>query len=143
MLCKVAPLFAVAVISTGAFAQTAAPSPQAPASSPAATSTLAAPPAESAAPAAPEPAGALSESKFLSQLYAEIARHTPAKSPAGAGEVKASFHVNPQGKIEKVVIEKTSSPALAAAVKKILAAVQAPPPPAQGDPDITQTFRFH
>jgi TonB family protein len=84
----------------------------------------------------------MSQSKFLGALYAEIARHTPAKSPAGAGEVTASFHVNAQGRVDKVAIEKSTSETLAKAVKKILAAVQAPPPPG-GEFDASQGFRFH
>lgn len=93
----------------------------------------------SVAPAAAAPA--MSESKFLGALYAAIARKTPAESPAGEGEVTASFHVNGQGKIDKVTIDKTTSPALAEAVKKILATVEAPPPPG-GSMDVGQTFMF-
>ena len=93
------------------------------------------------APAAETPA-ALSQSKFLGLLYSEIARHTPPENKAGAGDVAASFHVNAQGKIDKVVIEKTTSPAHAEIVKKILASVQAPPPPG-GSFDVSQNFKFH
>jgi outer membrane biosynthesis protein TonB len=102
----------------------------------------AAPPPTHTAPAPVAPTPTLSQSKFLSLLYAEIARHTPEKSPAGAGEVAASFHVDAKGKVDKVVIDKTTSPALAEAVKKILGQVQAPPPPGGGS-DIGQTFKFH
>jgi len=83
-----------------------------------------------------------SESKFLGLLYSEIARHTPDDSAPGAGEVTASFHVNAQGKVDKVTIDKTTSPAHAEIVKKILAAVQTPAPPG-GSMDVGQTFRFH
>ena len=93
------------------------------------------------APAAEAPA-ALSQSKFLGLLYSEIARHTPPENKAGAGDVAASFHVNAQGKIDKVVIEKTTSAAHAEIVKKILASVQAPPPPG-GSFDVSQSFKFH
>lgn len=118
---RYALLFVASLAATSAFAQpSAAPSP-----------------ARAAAPTA-----TLSQSKFLSLLYVEIARHTPEKSAAGAGEVAASFHVNAQGKVDRVVIDKTTSPALAQAVKKILAQVQAPPPPGGGS-DIGQTFKFH
>jgi outer membrane biosynthesis protein TonB len=86
--------------------------------------------------------GQMSQSKFLGELYAEIARHTPAKSPAGKGEVRASFHVNAQGKVDKVVTDRMSSDALAKAVKQILASVQAPPPPG-GGADVSQVFKFH
>jgi hypothetical protein len=95
------------------------------------------------APQAAAPAPVLSQSKFLGLLYAEIAKRIPEKNRLGAGEVKASYHVNPQGKIDRVVIEKASTPAHAELVKKILASVQGPPPPANGDPDISQTFKFH
>jgi protein TonB len=78
----------------------------------------------------------------LGALYAEIARRTPENSPAGAGEVTASFHVNAQGKIENIVIEKSTSDALAKAVKEILGRVQAPQPPGGGY-DLSQGFRFH
>ena len=81
------------------------------------------PTAATPAPAAEAPA-ALSQSKFLGLLYSEIARHTPPENKAGAGDVAASFHVNAQGKIDKVVIEKTTSAAHAEIVKKILASVQ-------------------
>ena len=127
-----ATVMVATLAATGARAQT-----------PAAPIPPAAPAAPAAKPAAPKPAlPAMSESKFLGLLYAEIARHTPPKSPAGKGEVSASFHVNAQGKVDKVVIDKTTSPALAEEVKKILAQVQAPPPPG-GSEDIGQTFKFH
>jgi len=120
-------LFAALAMSGGALAQTsAAPKP------------AAASPAPAWKPALP----AMSESKFLALLYTEIARHTPERSAAGDGEVSASFHVNAQGKVDKVVIDKTTSPALAEEVKKILAQVQAPPPPGGGE-DVGQTFKFH
>lgn len=100
-------------------------------------------PATSAVEAnASAPSGVMSQSKFLSALYSEIAKHTPEKSPAGAGEVTASFHVNAAGKVDKVTIDKASSPALGEAVKKILASVSAPPPPG-GGMDVGQTFRFN
>jgi len=100
-------------------------------------------PARTAAPsaAAPAAAPAMSESKFLGVLYTEIAKRTPSESPAGDGEVTASFRVNAQGKIDKVTIDKTTSPALAEAVKKILSSVEAPPPPG-GSMDVGQTFKF-
>lgn len=91
----------------------------------------------------PAPAAApLSESKFLAVLYSEIVKRTPSESPAGAGEVTASFRVNGAGKIDKVTIDKTTSPALAELVKKILAKVAVPPPPG-GSMDVGQTFKFH
>lgn len=96
---------------------------------------------QSATPA-PAAAPALSESKFLGVLYAEIVKRTPKESPAGAGEVTASFHVNGAGKIDKVTIDKTTSPALAELVRKILADVVTPPPPG-GSMDVGQTFKFH
>jgi TonB family protein len=114
-------------------AQTAAPAP-AGAPKPAA-------PAVTQGAAAPAAVPAMSESKFLGALYAAIARQTPAESPAGEGEVTASFHVNAQGKIDKVTIDKTTSPPLAEAVKKILSSVEAPPPPG-GSMDVGQTFKF-
>ena len=83
----------------------------------------------------------MSESKFLGALYTAIAKQTPAESPAGDGEVTASFHVNAQGKIDKVTIDKTTSPALSETVKKILSSVEAPPPPG-GSMDVGQTFKF-
>ncbi|MGD9659022.1 MAG: energy transducer TonB [Methylocystis sp.] len=113
---------------------------------PAAASKRTTAPATAPKPAAPAPtqgsaAPAMSESKFLGALYAAIAKRTPAESPAGEGEVTASFHVNAQGKIDKVTIDKTTSPPLAEAVKKILLSVEAPPPPG-GSMDVGQTFRF-
>jgi outer membrane biosynthesis protein TonB len=122
-------IFAAAIAAFGARAENVQ---QPPAPAPAA-----APPA----PAAEAPA-ALSQSKFLGLLYSEIARHTPPENKAGAGDVAASFHVNAQGKIDKVVIEKTTSAAHAEIVKKILASVQAPPPPG-GSFDVSQNFKFH
>jgi hypothetical protein len=83
----------------------------------------------------------MSESKFLGALYTAIAKRTPAESPAGDGEVTASFHVNAQGKIDKVTIDRTTSPALSETVKKILSSVEAPSPPG-GSMDVGQTFKF-
>ncbi len=95
------------------------------------------------APAAASPApGALSQSKFLGMLYAEIARHTPSENTAGEGEVATSFHVNAQGKIDRIVIDKTTSDAHAEMVRKILGEVRAPPPPG-GGLDVGQNFKFH
>jgi outer membrane biosynthesis protein TonB len=129
---------------------TAAPAAPAPARTAAPTQTTA--PARAAAPkpaapattqgaAAPSAAPAMSESKFLGVLYTAIAKRTPTESPAGDGEVTASFHVNAQGKIDKVTIDKTTSPALAETVTKILSSVEAPPPPG-GSMDVGQTFKF-
>jgi outer membrane biosynthesis protein TonB len=115
----------------------AAPAAQAPtAQSPAAQAPAAMPAAQAAAPTAP-----LSESKYLSVLYSEIARHTPEESPAGPGEVRASFIVGASGRVEKITIDKTSSPAHAEIVKRILSEVVTPPPPG-GSMDVGQTFRF-
>ena len=100
---------------------------------------VATPPATAAKPPA---APVMSESKFLGALYSEIAKHTPAENTLGDGEVTASFHVNATGRIDKVVIDKTTSPALADVVKQILGAVAAPPPPG-GSMDVGQTFKFH
>lgn len=125
---------AAALAAWAAHAENARPAFTAPA--PVATPKTAAP-----APTQGAPAPAMSESKFLGALYAAIARRTPAESPAGEGEVTASFHVNAQGKIDKVTIDKTTSPPLAEAVKKILLSVEAPPPPG-GSMDVGQTFKF-
>lgn len=83
----------------------------------------------------------MSESKYLSLLYAEIAKHTPQDNLAGPGEVTASFIIGASGKVEKVTIDKTSSPAHAGIVRKILAEVVTPPPPG-GSMDVGQTFKF-
>lgn len=83
----------------------------------------------------------MSESKYLGLLYAEIAKHTPQENAAGPGEVRASFIVGASGKVEKVTIDKTTSPAHAEMVKKILAAVVVPAPPG-GAMDVGQTFKF-
>jgi len=44
--------------------------------------------------------------------------------------------------VDKVTIDKSSSPAHAELVRKILGSVQAPPPPG-GSMDVGQTFKFH
>jgi hypothetical protein len=99
---------------------------------------------ESAAPAASRPpaTAVLSESKYLSLLYVEIAKHTPQDNATGPGEVAASFVVGPSGHVDKVTIDKTSSPAHAEIVKKILSEVATPPPPG-GSIEVGQTFKFH
>ena len=76
------------------------------------------------------------------QLSIQLGQPFVVENKAGAGDVAASFHVNAQGKIDKVVIEKTTSAAHAEIVKKILASVQAPPPPG-GSFDVSQSFKFH
>jgi hypothetical protein len=83
----------------------------------------------------------MSQSKYLAPLYSDIAKRTPEENAAGPGEVTASFVVGPAGKVEKVTIDKTTSPAHAEIVKKILASVAAPPPPG-GSMDVGQTFKF-
>ncbi len=95
-----------------------------------------------AADAATPTQSTMSESKFLGVLYSEIERNTPQEHTLGDGEVTASFHVNAAGKVDRVKIDRTSSPAHAEAVKKILGAVAAPPPPG-GSMDVGQTFKFH
>jgi TonB family protein len=99
-------------------------------------------PAAPAGAAPVAPGAVMSESKFLGALYSEIEKHTPAETTLGDGEVTASFHVNASGRIDRVRIDKTSSPAHAEAVKQILGAVVAPPPPG-GAMDVGQTFKFH
>jgi hypothetical protein len=83
----------------------------------------------------------MSESTYLSLLYSEIAKHTPQENSAGPGEVTASFIVGASGKVEKVTIDKTTSPTHSEIVKKILASVAVPPPPG-GTMDVGQTFKF-
>ncbi len=117
-------------------AQTPAPTP---APAPSAAQKPAQPPQQQASPA-PAPGG-LSESKYLSLLYAEIAKHTPEDNAAGPGEVAASFIIGPTGRVTKVTIDRTSSPAHAEIVKKILSQVVTPPPPG-GSMDVGQTFKF-
>lgn len=137
---------AAALVACAAHAESAKPAAaQAPAPKPAAPAVATTPKPAAPAPVqgavAPAAAPAMSESKFLGALYAAIARQTPTESPAGEGEVTASFHVNAQGKVDKVTIDKTTSPPLAEAVKKILSSVEAPPPPG-GSMDVGQTFKF-
>ncbi|MCQ4188022.1 energy transducer TonB family protein [Methylocystis suflitae] len=143
---------AAALAACGAHAEDAKPAPTAPTPARPAAPTQSATPARAAAPkpatpattqgaAAPAAAPVMSESKFLGALYTAIAKQTPSESPAGDGEVTASFHVNAQGKIDKVTIDKTTSPALSETVKKILSSVEAPPPPG-GSMDVGQTFKF-
>lgn len=114
------------------------PTPAAPVAAPAQKPASPPPAAASVAPAAQ---AGMSQSKYLSALYSEIAKRTPQDNAAGPGEVTASFVVGPTGKVEKVTIDKTTSPAHAEIVKKILAGVTAPPPPG-GSMDVGQTFRF-
>lgn len=132
--------FAAALAACAAHAEDAKPAPTAPTPARSAAPNAAAPAATGGA-AAPAAAPVMSESKFLGALYTAIAKRTPSESPAGDGEVTASFRVNAQGKIDKVTIDKTTSPALAEAVKKILSSVEAPPPPG-GSMDVGQTFKF-
>lgn len=150
---------AAALAVCGAHAEDAKPAPTAPTPARPTAPTQSVTPARAAAPnparaaapnaaapaatgaAAPAAAPVMSESKFLGALYTAIAKQTPSESPAGDGEVTASFHVNAQGKIDKVTIDKTTSPALSETVKKILSSVEAPPPPG-GTMDVGQTFKF-
>lgn len=140
------------VLAFAGFANAQTPQPAAGVATPPAAAakppaTVAPPPVASPTRApAPAPvssaAPVMSESKFLSALYSEIEKHTPVENTLGDGEVTASFHVNAAGRIDKVVIDKTTSPALSDAVKQILGAVAAPPPPG-GSMDVGQTFKFH
>jgi outer membrane biosynthesis protein TonB len=123
----IAPVFIAFLFAFGARAENAKPST---------------PPTPAAPAPTAEAPGSLSQSKFLGLLYSEIARHTPPENKAGVGDVTASFHVNAKGKVDKVVIEKTTSAAHAEIVKTILASVQAPAPPGGGC-DVSQSFKFH
>ncbi|WP_330083514.1 energy transducer TonB [Methylocystis iwaonis] len=133
--------FLCALVLTGA-ARAEAPKPLSAPAPAAAAKPAPAPAAPKPAPqTAPAPASGMSESKYLGLLYAEIAKHTPEENASGPGEVRASFIVGASGKIEKVTIDKTTSPAHAEMVKKILAAVVVPAPPG-GAMDVGQTFKF-
>ena len=132
------PLSVVIALSVGganALAQSATPAP--------AVAPAAPKPAETAATAPPQEE-IHSESKFLAALYAEIAKQsaTEEEKELGEGETTASFHIDATGKIDKVTIDKTTSDAHAAAVKRILALVKVPRPPG-GGMDVGQTFKFH
>jgi outer membrane biosynthesis protein TonB len=127
--------------ATSAPAPAAQTTPPKPAPPPAAAQAPAQKPVQKPAPPPQAAPGALSESKYLSLLYAEIARHTPEENAAGPGEVVASFVVGPAGRVAKVTIDRTSSPAHAEIVKKILSEVVTPPPPG-GSMDVGQTFKF-
>ncbi|WP_363350255.1 energy transducer TonB [Methylocystis echinoides] len=118
----------------------AAPAPASPAAQQPPPAAPAAASGQKPAPQAAAPGG-MSESKYLSLLYAEIAKHTPEENTAGPGEVVASFIIGPSGRITKVTIDKTSSPTHADVVKKILSEVVTPPPPG-GSLDVGQTFKF-
>lgn len=127
-------------------AQQEAPAAAAPAAKPKTTRPPAAKAKAAHAPtaAAPKPqtAAGLSQSKFLGILYSEIAKRRPEKNSAGPGVVSASFRVNSTGKIDNVSIKSSTSPAHAEIVRKILANVQAPPPPS-GVFEGVQDFKFH
>ena len=120
-----------------ALAQSSPPASAAPAVAPT-------PKAAETAATAPPKEEIRSESKFLAVLYAEIAKQSAVEEEKelGEGETTASFHVDATGKIDKVKIDKTTSDAHAAAVKRILTSVKVPPPPG-GGMDIGQTFKFH
>ena len=122
-----ATLALIGVGVAGAFAEDAKPAVPAQDNKPTAT--------------APATRPALSESKFLGALYSEIARRTPQENKSGPGEVTASFHVDAHGKVDKVAIDKTTSPAHAEIVKKILESVHVSSPPG-GSMDVGQTFKF-
>lgn len=94
-----------------------------------------------AAPAEPAPSG-LSQSKFLGLLYSEIIKRTPATNDAGPGSATASFHVGASGRVDKVTITDSTSPAHAEIARKILTGLQGPPPPG-GSFDLSQKFNFH
>ncbi|MGJ0507534.1 MAG: energy transducer TonB [Methylocystis sp.] len=149
LTCGRVALACALAFSGAAVAQTQKPAPAQPAPKPAAPAAPTAPAAPAQKPAAPNapaqaPAqapAAMSESKYLSLLYSEIAKHTPEVNPAGPGEVTASFVVGPAGKVVKVTIDKTTSPAHAEIVRKILSQIVTPPPPG-GSMDIGQTFKF-
>jgi TonB family protein len=122
------------IFASSAQAQNGAPAP--------APQTVA-PSAATAGHSAEAAAPVLSESKFLSVLYAEIARVGGAdETSLGEGSVTASFHVGASGAIDKVTIDKATTPAMGEAVKKMLAKVKVPPPPG-GGMDVGQTFKFH
>lgn len=95
-----------------------------------------------ASPAAAQAASSLSQSKFIGLLYAEIARRTPPDNPAGPGEAMASFRVNAEGRVDKIDIVKSTSPAHAEIVRSALSKVVAPPPPG-GVFEASQIFAFH
>lgn len=98
--------------------------------------------ASGAAPVAEAAPSGLSQSKFLGLLYSEIAKRTPTTNDAGPGSATASFHVDASGRIDKVTIAVSTSPAHAEIVRNILDGLQGPPPPG-GSYDLSQTFNFH
>ena len=94
MFARITLALLAATVAQTARAEDAKPAAPAPAPRVATPSPAAPAPAPNAASpaAAPAPAPALSESKFSSALYSAIAKRTPQTSPAGEGEVTASFH---------------------------------------------------
>jgi hypothetical protein len=141
-----APADATPAPAAAAPAQETAPSAATTPRKPTAAQAPAAKPKAAHAPAAaaqkPQAAAGLSQSKFLGILYSEIARRRPEKNSAGPGVVNASFRVNSSGRIDHVSIKNSTSPAHAEIVRKMLANVQAPPPPG-GVFEGVQDFRFH
>jgi protein TonB len=72
-------------------------------------------------------ASSMSQSAFLGQLVAAIKRHTPGSTSLGPGSAHVTFHVGPGGNIYGVAA--SGSPKHAALARRIVASVQAPPPP--------------
>jgi TonB C terminal len=84
----------------------------------------------------------MSIAAYKNLIASKIAARARVKNPAGAGEVQAAFRVNEEGHIDQIIIKKSSSPALAEHVKRILSGVSAPPPP-EGPLLLGQPFNFN
>ena len=88
-----------------------------------------------------KPKSLLSIEAYKRLIAGKIAARAGGKNPHGAGEVVAAFRVNDDGKIDQITIKKSSNPALADHVRKILSGVKAPPPP-EGPILLGQPFNF-
>ena len=88
-----------------------------------------------------KPKSTLSLPAYKALIASKIAARARGKNPGGAGEVQATFRVNDEGKIDQIQIKKSTNPALAAHVKKILSGIEAPPPP-EGAIILGQPFKF-
>ncbi|MGA8171821.1 MAG: TonB C-terminal domain-containing protein [Methylocystis sp.] len=85
--------------------------------------------------------GATAQKAYARKVAAEIRRHSPATTSLH-GNVSVRFTIGASGRVVSHTVVGASDPALSSQVNKILASVQAPPPPG-GSFSANQLFVFH
>lgn len=88
-----------------------------------------------------KPKSAMSVDSYKRLISKKIAERTQVMKAAGPGTVETKFRVNEEGRIDNIVIKKSTNPKHNEHVASILSGVKLPPPP-NGPLELGQIFSF-